>query len=56
MDSKLEILNINCSADGLAEYIDQLNFWIDSRGASDEKSIKGAFLMAVGKEAFASKP
>ncbi len=52
MDPKLECLDINCSADEVAEYIDRLNFWIDIRGTSDEKAIKGAFLTAVGKEAF----
>ncbi len=52
MDPKLECLDINCSADEVAEYIDRFNFWIDTRGTSDEKAIKGAFLTAVGKEAF----
>ncbi len=28
------------------------NFWIDTRGTSDEKAIKGSFLTAAGKEAF----
>ncbi len=27
-------------------------FWLDTRGTSDERAIKGAFLTAVGKEAF----
>ncbi len=52
MDPKLECLSINCSADEVAEYIDRFNFWIDTRGTSDEKAIKGAFLTAVGKDAF----
>ncbi len=52
MDPKLECLDINCSADEVAEYIDRFNFWIDTRGTSDEKAIKGAFLTAVGKDAF----
>ncbi len=52
MDPKLECLNINCSADEVAEYIDRFNFWIDTRGTSDEKAIKGAFLTAVKKDAF----
>ncbi len=30
----------------------KLNVWIDTRGTSDEKAIKGAFPTAVGKEAF----
>ncbi len=44
MDPKLECLDIYCSADEIAEYIDRFNFWIDTRGTSDEKAIKGAFL------------
>ncbi len=52
MDPKLECLDINCSADEVAEYSDRFNFWIDTRGTSDEKAIKGAFLTAVGKDAF----
>ncbi len=52
MDPKLECLNINCSADEVDEYIDRFNFWIDTGGTSDEKAIKGAFLTAVGKDAF----
>ncbi len=52
MDPKLECLIINCSAHEEAEYIDWFNFWIDTRGTSDEKAIKGAFHTAVGKEAF----
>ncbi len=52
MESKLECLNFNCSADEVEEYIDRFNFWIDTRGTSDEKAIKGAFLTAVGKDAF----
>ncbi len=52
MDPKLECLNINCSADEVAEYIDRFNFWIDTRGTNDEKAIKGAFLTAAGKDAF----
>ncbi len=52
MDPKLECLNISCSVDEVAEYIDLFNFWIDTRGTSDEKAIKGAFLTAVGKDGF----
>ncbi len=52
MDPKLESFNINCSADEVAEYIDRFTFWIDTRGTSDEKAIKGAFLTAVGKDVF----
>ncbi len=52
MDPKLECLDINCSADEVAEYIDRFNFWIDTRGTSDGKSIKGDFLRAVGKDVF----
>ncbi len=52
MDPKLECLNINCPTDEVAEYIDRFNFWVDNRGTSDEKAIKGAFLTAVGKDAF----
>ncbi len=52
MDPKLEGLDINFSADEVAEYIDRFNFWIDTREASDEMSIKGAFLTAVGEKAF----
>ncbi len=52
MDPKLECLSINCSADEVAEYINRFNFWIDTRGTSDEKAIKGAFLTGVGKDAF----
>ncbi len=52
MDPKHECLNINCSADEVAEYIDRFNFWIDTRGTSDETAIKGAFHTAVGKDAF----
>ncbi len=48
MDPELECPNINCSADEVAEYIDRFNFWIDTRGTSDEKAIKGVFLTAVG--------
>ncbi len=53
MDPKLECLDINCSAGEVAEYIDRFNFWVDTRGTSDEKAIKGAFLTLVGKDAFA---
>ncbi len=53
MDPKLVNLDVNMSADEIAEYIDRFNFWIDTRETSDDKAIKGAFLMAVGKEAFA---
>ncbi len=52
MDPKLECLDINWSGDKVAEYIDRFNFWIDTRGPSDEKAIRNAFLMVVGKEAF----
>ncbi len=47
-----ECLDINCSADEVAEYIDWFNFWIDTRGTSDKKAIKGTYLAVVGKEAF----
>ncbi len=56
MDPKLECLNINCSAHKVAEYINRFNFWIDTKGTSDEKAIKGAFLMAVGKDVFSLLP
>ncbi len=36
----------------ISEYTDGFNFWIDTRETSDDKAIKGAFLTAVGKEAF----
>ncbi len=52
MDPKLECLDINCSADEVAGYVGRFNFWIDTRGTSDERAIKGAFLTAVGKDAF----
>ncbi len=50
MDPKLENLDVNSSADEIAEYIDRFNF--DTKETSDDKAIKGAFLTAVGKEAF----
>ncbi len=52
MDPKLENLDVNSSADEIVEYIDRFNFWIDTKETSDNKAIKGAFLTAVGKEAF----
>ncbi len=52
MDPKLESLRINCLVDKVAENIVRLNYWIDTRESSDAKAIKGAFLTAVGKEAF----
>ncbi len=52
MDPKLENLDVNSSADEIAEYIDRLNFWIDTKETSDDKAIKCAFVTAVGKEAF----
>ncbi len=52
MDPKLENLDVNSSADEIAEYIDRFNFWIDTKETSVDKAIKGAFLTAVGKEAF----
>ncbi len=52
MGSKLENLDVNSSVDEIGEYIDRFNFWIDTRETSDDKAIKGAFLMAVGMEAF----
>ncbi len=52
MDPKLENLDVNSSAVEIVEYIGRLNFWIDTKETSDEKAIKGAFLTAVGKEAF----
>ncbi len=51
MDPKPESLNINCSADEVAEYIDRFYSWIDTRGTT-EKALKGTFRSAVGKEAF----
>ncbi len=45
-------VEVNVSADEIGEYIDRLNFWIDTRETSDDKAIKVAFLSAVGKEAF----
>ncbi len=42
----------NSSADEIADYIDRFNFWIDNKETSVDKAIKGAFLTAVGKEAF----
>ncbi len=53
MNPELENVDVNSSADEIAEYIDRFNFWIDTKDTSDEKAIKGAFLTAVGKEAFA---
>ncbi len=52
MDPKLESLDINCSTEEVAECIDRINFWIDTWLTSDEKAVKGAYLAAVGKEAF----
>ncbi len=52
MNPKLENLDVNSSADEIAEYIDGFNFWIDTKEISDDKAIKGAFLTAVGKETF----
>ncbi len=49
MDPKQECLNNYWSADEVAEYIDRFNFWIDTRGTSDEKAIKGAFLKRSGR-------
>ncbi len=48
----MENLDVNSSADEITEYIDRFNFWIDTKETSDDKAIKGAFLTAVGKEAF----
>ncbi len=52
MDPQLENLDVNMSADEISEYIDRFNFRIDTRETSVDKAIKGAFLTAVGKEAF----
>ncbi len=52
IDPKLESLNINYSADEIAENLDWFNFGIDTRGTSGEKAIKGAFLTAVRNETF----
>ncbi len=41
MDSNVKNLDINGPADEITEYIDRLNFWIDTRGTIDEKAIKG---------------
>ncbi len=48
----MENLDVNSSADEIGEYIDRFNFSIDIRETRDDKAIKGAFLMAVEKEAF----
>ncbi len=39
MDLKLENLDTNGSADEQAGYIDQYNFWVDTRETSDENAI-----------------
>ncbi len=52
MDPKCEHLDVDMSADEIGEYIDRFHFWIDNRESSSDKAIKGAFLMAVGMEAF----
>ncbi len=52
MDPKQECLDMNCSADEGTKYIDRFNFWIDTRGTSDEKVFKEAFITAFGKKAF----
>ncbi len=52
MDPKLECLDINWPPDKVAEHIGRFNFWIDTRGPSDEKAIRNDFLTVVGKEAF----
>ncbi len=52
MGPKLENLDVNMSADEIGEYIDRFYFWFDTRETSDDEAIKGAFLTAVGKEAF----
>ncbi len=51
MGPKLECLNINCPADEVAEYFDRFNFWIDTRGTSDEKTIKGEFVVRIQQQA-----
>ncbi len=45
--------NVNVKAAEITEYIDRFSFWVDTRGKSDEKPIKGAYLTVVGKEEFA---
>ncbi len=50
MDPQLENLDVNMSADEIGEYIDRFNFRIDTREASVDKAIKGAFLTAVGRK------
>ncbi len=52
MNPKLENLDVNSSADEIAEYKDRFNFWIDTKETGDDKAIKGAFLTAVVNEAF----
>ncbi len=52
MDPELESLDINCSADEISKYIGRSNIWIDTRGTSDKKASKDAFLTAFGKKAF----
>ncbi len=52
MNPKLKNQDVNSSADEIVKYIDRFNFWIDTKETSDDKTIKGAFLTAVGKEAF----
>ncbi len=47
MDPKLENFKINGSVDAIIEYMDRFNFWIDTRETSEEKAIKGAFLMTI---------
>ncbi len=47
----MESLDTGGSTHEIKEYIDRLNFCIDTRKTSDEKAIEGAFFTAIGKEA-----
>ncbi len=40
MNPKLDNLDVNSSADEIAEYIDRFNFWIDTKETSDDKAFK----------------
>ncbi len=41
MAPKLENLDVNMSADEIAEYIDRFNFWVDTKETSDDRAITG---------------
>ncbi len=55
MALKIEDIEVNFSADDVAEYINRLNSWINTRGQSDEKALKGGFLTTVLKETLTSQ-